>query len=315
VVDSDLRPSGLPLPNASVFFSLHLDLAYFAYLQSFCSLSLSLAITINIRIQKFAADGSNIILLCPPSNRPAVQYLADSINAQKVGIVVLAEVDLSALCRASGERTPKDMAADSSEGDRVNTALDDSLQMFGRIDILVHADDGITKGALDEIDEELFDVMIRTNVKEPLFLTKFVARHMTQGGRILFFSSFVTQATTILPKALLYAGCKGAIEQITRVLAKDLGERGITVNTIAPGPLDTPLFRLGKSSDELQRIAELSPSRRLAFVDEILPVVVFLTTRDAGWINGQIIPVNGVRINLIKTCKHQLISCSQGYVV
>lgn len=110
---------------------------------------------------------------------------------------------------------------------------------------------------------------------------------------MLFFSSFITQVTTVLPMALVYAGCKGAIEQITRVLATDLGQRGITVNTVALGPLDTPLFRLGKSTDELNRIAELSPCKRLGYVDEVLPMIVFLTTGDAGWINGQIIPVNG----------------------
>jgi len=114
-----------------------------------------------------------------------------------------------------------------------------------------------------------------------------------QGGRVIFFSSFCTKVTAILPKGLLYAAFKGAVEQMTRVLAKDLGQRGITVNAVALGPIDTPLFRAGKSPEDIKKIKTLSPGNRLAFVDEIVPMVRFLATDEAGWVNGQILPVNG----------------------
>lgn len=122
---------------------------------------------------RFAADGSIVILLYSATQKPFVQYVADSINAQKVGIAVAAEVDFPALCRASGERT-----ADES----VNRVLDDTLRAYGQVDVLVHADDGIATGTLTDIDDVFIDTMIRTNVKEPLFLSKFVARHMREGG-------------------------------------------------------------------------------------------------------------------------------------
>lgn len=261
--------------------------------------------------RRFAEEGSNVILLHGPSSRSCAEILANSINAKKAGIAVLAQVDFSALCLDSppGEyyypqkkqRVPN--AMEEEEGNEVddgpqkhecaNYVLDETLRMFGRVDILVHADDVCRKGSLVDIDEAFFDQMIRANVKEPLFLTKFVAPYMNEGGRILFLSSFITQATTVLPKALMYAGCKGAVEQLTRVLAKDLGQRGITVNTIALGPIDTPVFRVGKSSAELERIATLCPGKRIAYIDEIMPTVVFLATREAGWVNGQVIAVNG----------------------
>ena len=87
------------------------------------------------------------------------------------------------------------------------------------------------------------------------------------------------------------------MEQLCRVLAKDLGARNITVNTISPGPVDTPLFREGKTEQQIQFIAGLNPSNRLGLPDDIAPVVNFLASPAASWVNGQNIMVNGVRIH------------------
>lgn len=95
--------------------------------------------------------------------------------------------------------------------------------------------------------------------------------------------------------SLLYATSKGAVEQLVRVLAKDLGAHGITVNAIAPGAVDTPLFRAGKPPHMIKWIASLNPQNRIPPPDEISPIVAFLAYEEAGWVNGQIIGVNGVR--------------------
>jgi 3-oxoacyl-[acyl-carrier protein] reductase len=101
----------------------------------------------------------------------------------------------------------------------------------------------------------------------------------------------------VLPIALLFAMSKGALEQMTRVLAKDLGARGMTVNCVAPGPVDTPVFRAGKTPEQMKWIAGLVPQKRLAIPDDISPTVAFLASEEARWINGQTIGVDGVRLS------------------
>lgn len=79
-----------------------------------------------------------------------------------------------------------------------------------------------------------------------------------------------------------------------RTLAKDFGKRGITVNTVSPGPVETPLFTTGKSEQALKMIASLHPPGRIGQPDDISPIVSMIASPDAGWLNGQNIMVNGV---------------------
>lgn len=98
----------------------------------------------------------------------------------------------------------------------------------------------------------------------------------------------------VLPNALCYVASKGAIEQISRVLAKDLGAKGVTVNTVSPGPVDTALFREGKPQHVMDMVAKQNPNNRLAQPEDIAPMVAFLASPAAQWVNGQNIRVNGV---------------------
>lgn len=108
------------------------------------------------------------------------------------------------------------------------------------------------------------------------------------------FTPYKIPSLAVQANALCYVATKGAIEQISRVLAKDLGSRGITVNTISPGPIDTPLFRDGKSQTVIDVIVKQSPSRRLGEPEDVAPLVAFLASPAMQWINGQNIRVNGV---------------------
>jgi 3-oxoacyl-[acyl-carrier protein] reductase len=117
---------------------------------------------------------------------------------------------------------------------------------------------------------------------------------------VFFISSATTKFSGVPPNYLIYTATKGAVEQMTRVLAKDLGARGINVNAIAPGPVDTELFRAGKSEELISFFANLHPQKRIPEPDEISPIVAFLSRDEAGWINGQTIFVNGVSIPLLK---------------
>ncbi|KAF8144004.1 hypothetical protein K438DRAFT_1874672 [Mycena galopus ATCC 62051] len=172
--------------------------------------------------------------------------------------------------------------------------LDEAVKAFGGVDILVLNAGIMGSKVLAQVDEEFFDSHFSTNVKGPLFLAKAAAPLLpTPGGRIIFFSSSLTAASTVAPTALIYTATKGAVEQISRILAKDLGAKGITVNTVSPGPVDTPLFREGKPAQLIEMIAKSAPSNRLGEVDDIAPVVAFVASPAAQWVNGQNLRVNG----------------------
>lgn len=103
----------------------------------------------------------------------------------------------------------------------------------------------------------------------------------------------------MFPAGLAYTAAKGAVEQMSRVLAKDLGARGITVNTIAPGSVETEMLHKGKSPEVVKQLANLNPQKRIPEASEIAPIIAFLAREEAGWVNGQTIFVNGVSIGLV----------------
>ena len=97
----------------------------------------------------------------------------------------------------------------------------------------------------------------------------------------------------VAPNYLLYVSTKGAIEQMARLLSKDLARRGISVNAIAPGPTGTDLFYKGKPEHLLKMIAGQSPHNRIGTPEEIADAIVFLSGEGSRWITGQVIKVNG----------------------
>jgi len=223
---------------------------------------------------RLADDGANVVVNYF-SNSHAADDVVNAINARGKG-------------KAVG------IQADATTPSGVKSLLDGTLEAFGKLDILVLNAGIMGSRVLADIDEEFFDAHIRANVKGPLFLTKEAAPLLTAGGRIIFISTSITGATTVLPNNLVYASTKAAIEQITRILSKDLGTRLITVNVVSPGPMDTPLFRAGKSELAIQTLANYNPQKRLGVPEEVAPVVAFLASPAAKWVNGQNIRVNGV---------------------
>lgn len=91
----------------------------------------------------------------------------------------------------------------------------------------------------------------------------------------------------------IYAASKAAVDQLTRVLAKEMGGRNITVNSVAPGPVDTELFQDGKTEEQIQQMAQMAAFGRIGKVEDIADAVAFLASDDARWITGQVIHVNG----------------------
>lgn len=117
---------------------------------------------------------------------------------------------------------------------------------------------------------------------------------MPSGSSIVFLSTTLTAAHNIVPGALAYISSKGAVEQMTRVLSRDLAaSKGIRVNAIAPGPTATELFYEGKSEQLLKNIAGLNPFNRLGTPEDIAEAINYLAGEGSRWVNGQTIRVNG----------------------
>lgn len=219
------------------------------------------------------AEGANVV----------VNYVSDAGAAE--------EVVKSIKATGKGDAIAVKANAGTVEGGK--SLIDAAVAKWQRLDILVLNAGIMGSKNLADVDEEFFDSHIQTNVKAPLFTVKHALQHLTAGGRIIFFSSSLTYATGVLPNALSYVASKGAVEQISRVLAKDVGARGITVNTVSPGPVDTPLFRTGKPQQVIDFISKQNPNGRLGLPEDIAPTVAFIASPAAQWLNGQNIRVNG----------------------
>ena len=116
---------------------------------------------------------------------------------------------------------------------------------------------------------------------------------MPPSSHIVLLSTTQCTATTVQPPYLLYNSTKGAIEQMTRVLCKDLAAKGIAVNAVAPGPTGTDLFYKGKSEQVLKMIAGFSPMGRIGRPEEVAEAIVWLSGGGSSWVSGQVIRANG----------------------
>lgn len=163
----------------------------------------------------------------------------------------------------------------------------------GKIDILI-PNAGISKMAtVEQTTEEDFDLTYNLNVKGPYFLVQKALPYMPPGSSIVLLSTSLCAWSGITPNYLLYVSSKGAIEQMVRVLAKDLGAKGINVNAVSPGPTGTDLFFQGKSEELVTRIASSNPFQRIGEPVEIARGIVYLAGEGGKWVNGQVLRING----------------------
>jgi 3-oxoacyl-[acyl-carrier protein] reductase len=183
------------------------------------------------------------------------------------------------------------LQADVSKSAEVRSMFDAAIAHYGRIDVLVNnAGIMITKLLKDTTDED-FTRQFDVNVRGTFNTLREAATRLADNGSIINFSS--SNNRIMLPTYSTYAATKSAVEQLTRVFAKEVGARGINVNSVSPGPTNTELFTKGKSEEVINRLASLSAFNRIGEPGDIANIVVFLASDDAKWISAQNIGING----------------------
>lgn len=167
-----------------------------------------------------------------------------------------------------------------------------TVEAFGQIDILVNnAAHQNTFESLEEIPDEEWEVTMATNISAMFYITKAAVAHMKEGSAIINTSS--VNADTPSPQLLAYATTKGAIQNFTAGLAQLLAEKGIRANTVAPGPVWTPLIPSTMPEEKVKNFGKQVPMGRPAQPRELAPVYVMLASDESSYVSGATIAVTG----------------------
>lgn len=219
--------------------------------------------------KRLAADGANV----------AITYTKGADAAA----TVVKEIE-----RASGKAIA--IQADAADADAVKSAVDKTVAKFGRLDVLVNNAGIAIPKTFEETSLEELDRLIDINVRGTFVATQAALKHMNNGGRIIMIGSCVGERM-MTPGLVPYSATKGAVKMFTQGLSREVGRRGITVNNVQPGPIDTDLNPA--SGDWATPQKANTALDRFGTVDEVAALVAFVAGPEAGYITGANLTVDG----------------------
>ncbi|MCC2974944.1 SDR family oxidoreductase [Massilia sp. IC2-476] len=219
----------------------------------------------------FAREGADVLIAYLNEHEDAKETARLVEEAGRKAVLVPGDLADAAHCRAIVER---------------------AVQEFGRIDVLVNnAAFQMTHDSIEEIPDEEWDYTFKVNITAMFHICKAAVRHMPPGSSIINTTSI--NSDNPRPTLLAYATTKGAIANFTAGLAQLLAEKGIRVNSVAPGPIWTPLIPATMPPDQVESFGQQVPMKRPGQPAEVAPVYVLLASNQASYISGARIAVTG----------------------
>jgi 3-oxoacyl-[acyl-carrier protein] reductase len=219
--------------------------------------------------KRLAADGAHV----------TITYARDSKSAAQV---------VKAIEEKGGKATA--IQADANSADAVKGAVDSIMASAGRLDILVNNAGTAIPKPFEQAPLEEFDQVINLNLRAVLIATQAALKHMKSGGRIIMIGSCLGERV-LSPGLAVYSATKGAIKIFSQALSREVGKRGITVNNIQPGPIDTDLNPASSEWAAPQKAA--TALDRYGKVDEVAALVAFVAGPESSYMTGANLTVDG----------------------
>ncbi|MEM6539149.1 MAG: SDR family oxidoreductase [Pseudomonadota bacterium] len=248
------------------------------------------------QVQRRDLEGKTVLIT--GSARNMGRAFAESLSARGADIVihhhdensVRDAEDAAHAVQKNGARVLI-VSGDLADPKTVRGIFKATKEAYGRIDIVINNAGLVIKKPFVEVSEDDFDRAFGINTKAAFFTMQEAAKVIEDNGRIINMGTTLLGATTGMYG--LYAGSKAPLEDFTRALAKEIGSRGVTVNTVAPGPIDTPFFHGEENEQSTAYLANMSVASRLGQIDDIVPLIDFLASEESRWVTAQTLFING----------------------